>query len=134
MKELNRAIQKKLFISAYWPRRQADEPNIGYGIRKDYMIYQGAGAIISLATRGFTMFFEPRVRPTLRPLVRFAPILVISLILGILLNRSHKYTGFYQLDDQGTPIHFLAPSLPESIQGRFGISRKKFLEQMAQSK
>jgi hypothetical protein len=124
MKETDHAIPEKLVILAYWPHRQTDEPNIGYGL------YQGVGTIFSLMTRAFSMFFEPKVRPAIRPLLRIVPFLAIGLILAILTQRVHKYNGYYQIDDQGRPVHFLDSTPPASIKGRFGVTRKKFLEQI----
>jgi hypothetical protein len=66
--------------------------------------------------------------------MRLAFLMLPAIGIGILINRGGKYTGFYQLDSQGKPVRFLSTKQPESIQGRIGVSRNKFLEQVAASK
>ena len=130
MEELDSTIQERLLITAYWPRRHSDEPDIGYGITKEDMFYRVIGTIFSLATTSYNLFFEPKVRPILRPTIRFLPIMFTSLILGLLSTRAMKHRGYYQLDDNGIPTQFLGRIPPESIQGYVGSNRKKFLKQL----
>ncbi len=99
-------------------------------MHRNFILSQGVASIFSLATGVFGLLFEPKVRPAIRAWVRFALIFVISMPLAILSLRMRKYTGYYQIDDQGRPVHFLGTALPESIKGRFGLTRKKFLEQL----
>ena len=103
-------------------------------MRKDYLLYQSTWSLLSLLGRALGWFFEPRVRPLIRPWMRLALLMLPAIGIGVLLNRGAKYTGFYQLDSQGRPVRFLSTKQPESIQGRMGVSRNKFLEQVAANK
>lgn len=122
--------QEKLFITAYWTGKNADEPNIGYALRKEYLLYQSISAGFTLLTNLLNWFFEPRVRPVLRPWMRILIPLVPTLILGLLINRSNKHTGYYKLDKDGNPTTFLSNKQPENIAGRMGVNRNRFLEQV----
>ncbi len=134
MKAMDRATQENIFVSAYWPRRHADETNIGYGVSKDLFLIQLAGVLYSLTIRLLGTFVEPKVRPLIRPWVRgvlllpgVLPGLSLAILAFIFSSRRHQLIGFYQLDDEGRPVLFLAPLEPETIRGRIGVSRRKFL-------
>lgn len=133
MDELDRTHQERLFISAYWPQRAKDELHVGYGVAKGYLVYQSVGIVVTVTSRIFGMFFEPKIR-SLRALLRVGPMLVISLIMPILAIRRRKQDGFYQLDEHGMPTFFIGKFPPESIQGRVGVSRKKFLKYLSDGK
>jgi hypothetical protein len=51
MEEIDRANQEMLFVSAYWAGQNADEPDIGYAMRKDYLLYQGTWSLLSVLGR-----------------------------------------------------------------------------------
>ena len=127
MKEIDRGFQEKILITAYWPRRNVDETNIGYGLRKDKFFFQIVGVFYTLIGRILGTFVEPRVRPIVRPGVRLALWLLPGIGIAILTRRGSKSTGFYQLDDEGRPLLFLSRMQPEHIQGHMGVSRKRFL-------
>ena len=127
MKEIDSATQKKISISAYWRRRQADEANIGYGFRKDYLALQMVSILFSSLMR---WFIEPRIRPAMKHWMRLVYLFLPGLSLAFISNRGRKATGFYQLDDEGMPVLFLSRIPPESIQGRIGTSRNKFLSRL----
>ena len=129
MREIDRATQDSIFISAYWRQRNADETNIGYGRRKDNLIFQIVGVLFSVLSRIAGWFVEPKVRHLMKPWVRFALVLLPALAIGILINRGRTSTGFYQLDNEGKPVLFLSSTPPESIQGRIGVSQKRFLSE-----
>ncbi len=127
MVAIDQAEQNNILITAYWPQRHTDEPHIGYGRRKDAFAFQIVGTLFTLTSRVLGWFVEPRVRPIMKPWVRFALLLLPALSIGILANRGNKAKGFYQLDDEGRPVLFLSSAPPENIQGRMGVSRKRFL-------
>lgn len=129
VKEIDRVAQDKIFISAYWRQRNVDEKNIGYGRRKDNFILQIVGVLFTLLSRIVGWFVEPKVRHLMKPWVRFALLLLPSLVIGILINRGRTSVGFYQLDNEGRPVLFLSSMPPEEIQGRIGASRKRFLSE-----
>ena len=129
MKEIDQATPKNIFLSAYWPRQQADEPHIGYGEKKGYLVVQLASLGYSVASQLFNLFFEPKIRPLLRPAIRLLFPLAMAAILGTFGYLYGKSKGYYQLDEQGNPALFLSPTLPENIKDRRGIGRKEFLEQ-----
>ena len=131
MEELERARAEKLFISAYWPRRNSDEMNIGYGVSKTGWIYKIVGTTFSVTNAVFSLFYEPKVRPAIQPGLRFIPLALLSLTLAVLALQENKYQGYYQLDDRGIPTHFLNRLPPNSIKGRLGVGQKKFLERIA---
>jgi hypothetical protein len=130
MEEIDRVTQKNIFLSAYWPRQQADEPHIGYGGKKGYLVVQLAAIGYSVTNQLFNLFFEPKIRPLLRPAVRGLFPLAMAATLGILGYLYGKSKGYYQLDEQGNPVLFLSSTLPEPIKDRRGIGRKSFLEQI----
>jgi hypothetical protein len=130
MKEIDRTTSKNIFLSAYWPGQQADEPHIGYGGNKGYLIVQLATLGYSVAVNLFNLFIEPKIRPLFRPAARLVFPLVVSTSLGLLAYLYGKSKGYYQLDEQGNPVHFLSTTLPESLKDRRGVGRKEFLEQV----
>jgi len=127
MSEIEQATPQNIFIAAYWRQRNADETNIGYGLRKDILVLQIAASLFTLLGRIIRWFVAPKVRPVMKPWMPFALLLVPTISIGILINRGRKSTGFYQLDNEGRPVLFLSPTPPESLQGRIGVSRQKFL-------
>ena len=131
MEELEQAEAEKLFISAYWPRRNSDEMNIGYGISKTGRIYRIVGTTFSIINAVFSLFYEPKVRPAIQPGLRFIPLALLSLTLAMLSLRENKYQGYYQLDGNGVPTHYLNHLPPDIIKGRLGVGQKKFLERLA---
>src|SRR6266700_572552 len=130
MQEIDQAKPKNIFLSAYWPRQQANESHIGYGGKKGFLIVQLAGIGYSVTSQILNLFFAPKVRPLMKPAVRTLLPLAVGAILGILGYLYGKSNGYYQLDEQGNPVLFLSPTLPEPIKDRRGIGRKEFLEQV----
>jgi hypothetical protein len=131
MNELDVAQQKRLVISSYWPQKNDDELHVGYGVARDYLVYESAGIIFMLTNRIFRMIFEPKIR-ALNPWLRSGPATLITLALALLMKGKRKVSGFYQLDEHGTPTFFIGKFPPENIKGRVGISRKKFLQSLSQ--
>ena len=131
MQELESTVAEKLFIAAYWPQRNANEMNIGYGMSKMGRIYRVIGTTFSLANAIFSVFFEPKVRPAVKPGLRFLPVALLSLTLAMLAYRENKYQGYYQLDERGIPTHYINRLPPDVIQGRLGVGRKTFFERLA---
>jgi len=120
---------KNIFLSAYWPGQQAGEPHIGYGARKGFLIVQLAGLGYSVTSQIVNLFIAPKVRPTMKPVVRTLLPLAIATILGLLSYLYGRSNGYYQLDEQGNPVLFLSSTLPDTIKDRKGMNRQEFLEQ-----
>jgi hypothetical protein len=139
MKEIDLGAQRNIYLAAYWPSQQADEPHIAYGI-------DSRGQMCLVVLKIWTIFsfiFRqlgdlPKVRPLIRSWMRIT-VMVTSIIIALTLsfisrNKSYQKSGYYQLDDKGRPILFLSPTLPSQIRGRMGISQKKFLERIHENK
>ncbi|GCE31542.1 hypothetical protein KDA_70260 [Dictyobacter alpinus] len=126
MKKIDQRFPKKLIITSYWPRRTAEENNIGYGVTRKHIFYY---LVISPFERSLGWFVDPRVRPAVSPIVRmmmlFLPLIATSIALG-----GRKYNGFYTLDDQGRPLTFLGHLPAAETSGRVGMGRKKFIRQL----
>ena len=129
MKAIDRSTQESIFISAYWPQRNNNESPIGYGMRKEYLFFQAVLLLFNIIARVTGWFFRGRALPLRRPGPRSFLLLISALSSILLFRRERAYTGFYQLDNEGRPVLFLSRSLPMSIQGRMGVSRKRFFAQ-----
>jgi hypothetical protein len=142
MKEIEQEDSRSIYIAAYWPSRQADEPPIGYGMdsrRKiDFVFMQGL-SILAILLRILTDL--PKVRLLIYRREGCLLYLTITLGFGILFIRKniqekkgYRKIGYYQLDNEGKPILFLSPLAPIHIWRRIGVDHKRFLERMNQNK
>ncbi|GER90484.1 hypothetical protein KDW_46460 [Dictyobacter vulcani] len=127
MKKVDQRVPKNLVITAYWPRRTAEENNIGYAVPGKHIFYY---MLIAPFQRSLGWFVEPRVRPALSPVVRVLMLTLPILAVAITFNRGQKHKGFYTLDDQGKPLSFIGYQPPTETLERLGIGRKKFLRQL----
>lgn len=98
---------------------------------KTSRIYRVVGITFSLINAVFSLFFEPKVRPAVKPSLCFIPVALLSITFGILSMRENKYQGYYELDVRGIPTHYISRLAPDSIKGRLGVGREKFLERIA---
>jgi hypothetical protein len=119
-------VPENILISAYWPAKDRDDVPVGYGMQKSHLVFQFVLTFYGLLHQIMAWFLEPRVRPLMRPGVRLLTLMLPGIILALLANRGRKYTGFYQLDNEGGPVQYLSPAPPKSIQGRIGVGRKRF--------
>ncbi len=122
-------VPENILISAYWPPKDENDVPVGYGVQKTHLALQMSLSSFTFVSQVLTRFLEPRIRPLMRPGVRLLMLMLPAIILALLANRGRKYTGFYQLNNEGRPVQYLSPAAPESIQGRMGVGRKKFFEQ-----
>lgn len=121
------AVPPQIFITSYWPRLQADGENIGYGVSRNDILHR---ALSSPLLRLSIFLIEPRTRMRIpwficRLMLTLPTILLRSLMVarGLLSNGR----GYYVIDDEGKALSFLGGQVPESINGRIGMGRKKFL-------
>lgn len=124
------AVPPQIFITSYWPRLQADGENIGYGVSRNYILNW---ALPSPLPRLSIFLIEPRTRtrfpwPICRLMLALPNILLNSLMIARGLLNNGK--GYYVIDDEGKALSFLGGQVPESINGRIGMGRKKFLRQL----
>ncbi|GCE08186.1 hypothetical protein [Dictyobacter aurantiacus] len=125
------AVPRPLLITAYWPRTQEGGDNIGFGISRAHIFYT---LVISRGPRLFNLLVEPRTTVTfpllLRTLIRMIPVTLTTRMIkrGWITNGE----GYFVIDDEGKAISFLGGRMPESIKGRMGVGRKKFLRQINQ--
>ena len=117
-------VPENILISTYWPAQDGDDIAVGYGMQKTFLFFQVSMTLFRLVFQITTWFLEPLMRPGVRLLTLLLP----GTIFALLANRGRKYTGFYQLDDEGRPVQYLSPAPPKSIQGRIGVGRKRFFD------
>ena len=129
MEELNSTEQERLIISAYWPQRSTDEVLIGYGVSKRFIVYECVGLLLAFSNRIVKL-------PIGSKFISLNTQLSLSLMLSVILllflsGRNQKnLRGFYQLDEHGTPTHYINRYPPVSIRGHIGLSRKRFLQSL----
>ncbi|GLV55499.1 hypothetical protein KDH_23430 [Dictyobacter sp. S3.2.2.5] len=124
-------VPRPLLITAYWPRIQEGGDNIGFGISQAHIFYT---LVISRLPRLFNLLVEPRTIVTFPPLLR---VLIGTLPVMLGTRMIHKGwigngKGYFVIDDKGKALSFLGEQVPESINGRMGVGRKKFLRQLNQ--
>jgi hypothetical protein len=119
--------QRRLVIMAYWPRLRRDDLPIGYAMAKGYLWLQLPLLFYNVVHRAFAIWIEPKLRPRGRLLVRNAPLLATGFTVGLISMRMQRIAGYYQLNEQGTPIRFISKRVPPSIHGRRGTTRRGFL-------
>ena len=60
-------------------------------------------------------------------MVRYGLVMMLGLPLSIMYNRVNKLSGYYELDENGVPLRFLSPVVPETIKGRVGVLGGSFI-------
>ena len=123
-------VPENILISAYWPAKGGDDISVGYGVQKTFIAFQLGMTLFRLISQLTNWFLEPRARTLMGPTTRLLAFLLPGVILALLSNRGRKYTGFYQLNNEGRPVQYLSPAPPESIKGRMGVGRKRFFEKV----
>jgi hypothetical protein len=127
MKELNSTEQEGLIISAYWPGISKDEMPIGYGVSKRFIVYESIGLLLAVSSRFVRLPIGSKFI-SLNPWFRLGLMLFTVLLLFLPGRRKKKLAGFYQLDELGTPTHYIGRNPPTNIRGHIGLNRKRFLQ------
>jgi len=126
MKELNATEQEGLIISAYWPQRSPDDIRIGYGMNRRFLLFEIVGGILTFSNRMVRLPIGSKFI-SVNPWWRLGLLLCLVLLLFLPNRYQKKMSGFYQLDEHGTPTHYIGRFPPASIRGHVGLSRKRFL-------
>jgi hypothetical protein len=130
MQELDATEQDGLIISAYWPQRSTDELPIGYGgISRRFVVAESIGLALTLINRFIRLPIGAKYR-AMNPWLRTSLMLCITLLMVLPRRHPKKKVGFYQLDADGTPTHYIGHFPPAPIRGHLGLSRKKFLQSL----
>lgn len=133
VRELDPGEHRHVWIASYWRNGEGDGPHIGYGIAKGYVWMTLVGTVVSLTMQLYNRFVAPKLRT--RPLggAVIVPWLAWMIFIAIRTIRSWQngpVSGFYELDETGTPIRYLSRSdPPSSILGRTGSGRRAFLRE-----
>ncbi|GCE28895.1 hypothetical protein KDA_43790 [Dictyobacter alpinus] len=113
---------EKIVLLSYWPRQQAGEEHIGFGMPRNYLLY-------SLFMVPLSLSMEWLIIPRLQPIPILSIINLMTFLLFLLFIPAGRRTGFYSLDEQGKAVTFLQRGVPGQLNGQLGMDRKRFLAQ-----
>lgn len=119
--QFNQSLHDKVLVYRYWYGRDSSEIDLGFGAYRLFLFT--APIIIILSVFGTVVFNS----------LNLEIISLVIIIAGMLFNlaifqRGFKYYGWYEVDKQGKPVQFIGHKPPDTIMGRHGTRRAKFLE------
>jgi hypothetical protein len=119
--QFDQSLHDKVLVYRYWYGRDSSEIDLGFGAYRLFLFI--VPVVIILSFLGAIIF----------SLLDMGMLSLLFSISGMLFSlaifwRGFKYYGWYEVDKQGKPVQFIGHTPPDTIMGRHGTRRAKFLE------